>query len=233
MRPTRQSLSQRYGIPERSLEKQREAVCVLHARHHLVLLVSCSRISLWDSMPQTLRLPRPPCGLAMTRNRSVLFGKQIFLIVFSCFRLESTSAFPAKPTDSVIARRARAPDVAIFKPKVWHPGAKHGSGKPTKSRIFDPSRRDTDTALLWKRHFARAQARISHASAYFTCSESKFHRAAILGQRPNFTAQPRRRIALHFPVASTPSACYTYRAPRRNFLSFVRYSCIPCVAMIY
>ena len=103
---TRQSLTERNGIPERSLEKQREAVCVLHARHHLVLLVSCSRISLWDSMPQTLRLPRPPCGLAMTRNRSVLFGKQIFLVVFSCFRLELTSAFPAKPTDSVIARSA-------------------------------------------------------------------------------------------------------------------------------
>ena len=106
MRPTWQSLTERNGIPERSLEKQREAVCVLHARHHLVLLVSCSRISLWDSMPQTLRLPRPPCGLAMTRNRSVLFGKQIFLVVFSCFRLELTSAFPAKPTDSVIARSA-------------------------------------------------------------------------------------------------------------------------------
>ena len=55
LRPTRQSLSRRHGIPWRSLEKQREAVCVLHARHHLVLLVSCSRISLWDSMPQTLR----------------------------------------------------------------------------------------------------------------------------------------------------------------------------------
>ena len=44
LRPTRQSLTERDGIPERSLEKQREAVCVLHARHHLVLPVSCSRI---------------------------------------------------------------------------------------------------------------------------------------------------------------------------------------------
>ena len=108
-----------------------------------------------------------------------------------------------------------------------------GAANRQNAQNFDPSRRDTTSALRGKRHFARASARISHASAYFARSKIVFHCAAILGQRPNFTAQPRRRIALHFPIAPAPSACHTYRAPRRNFLSFVRYSCIPCVAMIY
>ena len=112
-------------------------------------------------------------------------------------------------------------DAAIFKPKVWHPGTKHGIGKRQNSQILirpagTPHRRSVGSAISRGRKPAfHMRQRIS------------------LGQRPNFTAQPRRRIALHFPVASAPSACYTYRAPRQNFLSFVRYSCIPCVAMIY
>ena len=51
----------------------------------------------------------------------------------------------------------------------------------TKPRIVDPSRRDTTTAPLRKRHFTRASARISRASASFTRSKIVFHRAAILG----------------------------------------------------
>ena len=65
---TRQSLTERNGIPERNLEKQRETVCVLQARHHLLLSVSCSRASPRDAIPSALRLPRPQCGLAMTQK---------------------------------------------------------------------------------------------------------------------------------------------------------------------
>ena len=50
--------------------------------------------------------------------------------------------------------------------------------KTTKSRIFDLSLRDTDTALLRKHHFTRAQARISHA------------KHLSHDQRSYFTAQP-------------------------------------------
>ena len=51
--------------------------------------------------------------------------------------------------------------------------------KTIKSRIVDPSRRGTTTALLRKRHFTRASARISRASASFTRSKIVFHRAAL------------------------------------------------------
>ncbi len=52
---TRQSLTERNGIPERNLEKQRETVCVLQARHHLLFSVSCSRASPRDAIPSALR----------------------------------------------------------------------------------------------------------------------------------------------------------------------------------
>ena len=48
-----------------------------------------------------------------------------------------------------------------------------------ESRIFDSSRSDTTSVLLWKRHFTRASARISHASASFTRSKIVFHCAAL------------------------------------------------------
>ena len=59
--------------------------------------------------------------------------------------------------------------------------ASRGEARDRKTTEFpnsDPSRRDTTSALRGKRHFARAQARISHASAYFTRSKIVFHRAA-------------------------------------------------------
>ena len=77
LRPTRQSLTERNGIPERSLEKQREAVCVLHARHHLVLLVLCSRIKQQAGANKSVCscfLPpdgvpaQPPCSAAFQRS---------------------------------------------------------------------------------------------------------------------------------------------------------------------
>ena len=72
-----QSLTERNGIPERSLEKQREAVCVLHARHHLVLLVSCPRIKQQAGANKSVCscfLPpdgvsaQPPCSAAFQRS---------------------------------------------------------------------------------------------------------------------------------------------------------------------
>ena len=48
-----------------------------------------------------------------------------------------------------------------------------------ESRIFDSSRSDTTSVLLWKHHFTRASARISHASASFTRSKIVFHCAAL------------------------------------------------------
>ena len=69
--------------------------------------------------------------------------------------------------------------MAILKPKVWNSIAKHGSGERQNPEIFDPSRRDTNTALPRTRHFTRAQARISHASVSFTRSKIVFHCAAL------------------------------------------------------
>ena len=77
LRPTRQSLTERNGIPERSLEKQRKAVCVLHARHHLVFLVSCSRIKQQAGANKSVcscflppeGLPaQPPCSATIQRS---------------------------------------------------------------------------------------------------------------------------------------------------------------------
>ena len=45
---------------------------------------------------------------------------------FETFRPENCSVFPTKPADSVIARRALVPDVAIFNGTICHPGTKHG-----------------------------------------------------------------------------------------------------------
>ena len=81
MRPTWQSLTERFAIPERGMMKRNEPEseneaekadwAVLHVSRlplWVFLLASCSRASPRDSMPSTLRLPRPRCGLAMTRN---------------------------------------------------------------------------------------------------------------------------------------------------------------------
>ncbi len=71
-------------------------------------------------------------------------------------------------------------DVAIFKPKAWHPGTKHGIGKRQNSQILirpagTPHRRSVGSAISRGRKPAfHMRQRIS------------------LGQRPNFTAQPCR-----------------------------------------
>ena len=101
---TRQSLTERNGIPERNLEKQRETVCVLQARHHLLLSVSCSRASPRDAIPSTLRLPRPRGGLAMTRNWDVFCLNQAPFCQMQSLSIESLRRFPAKPLGHVIAR---------------------------------------------------------------------------------------------------------------------------------
>ena len=71
-------------------------------------------------------------------------------------------------------------DVAILKPKVWHPMARHGGRNRQNPKIFDPSRRDSTMALPRKRHFTRTQVRISHAQHI------------SLAHRANFTARPCR-----------------------------------------
>ena len=58
LRPTRQSLTERFASPERSLEKQSKTVCVLQARHSLVPHVTRSRASPRNPTPPALRLPR-------------------------------------------------------------------------------------------------------------------------------------------------------------------------------
>ena len=51
--------------------------------------------------------------------------------------------------------------------------------KTTESPNFKSSRSDTTTLFLRKRHFTRAQARISHASVSFTRPTVEFHCAAL------------------------------------------------------
>ena len=87
-----------------------------------------------------------------------------------------------------------------------------------KCPSFDPSRRGATTALLRKHHFTRASARISRASASFTRSKIVFHRAATLGQRMNFTAQPCRasfRDAVSFRLR-LPRRAQKFRPPRND-----------------
>ena len=77
----------------------------------------------------------------------------------------------------------------------------------TKSPNFESSRRDTTSALPRKRHFTRAQARISHAKhlshdhrSYFTAKPYS------LARRATFTAQPFRRARPLSPSVSLKSA---------------------------
>ena len=51
--------------------------------------------------------------------------------------------------------------------------------KTAESPNFESTRSDATTALLLKRHFTRAQARISHASVSFTRPKAEFHCAAL------------------------------------------------------
>ena len=78
--------------------------------------------------------------------------------------------------------------------------------KTTKSRNFNLSRRDTATALLEKRHFTRALARISHAQHLSLGREAKFPcavmptRGAVVYERALFMIEPRDlvfRLAAH------------------------------------
>ena len=95
-------------------------------------VVSCCRASLRDAIPQTLRLPRPRCGLAMTQNRYGLIWKTdvfhfcgYFLRGVAPHRFSNVSfrklfRFPSKPIRFVIARRAHfAPDAAIFNEAIF------------------------------------------------------------------------------------------------------------------
>ena len=119
-------------------------------------VVSCSRASVRDAIPSALRLPRPQCGLAMTRKSgrfclengrfsffAVVFCAVSLRIVFQTFIPEivpfsivsfrKTFRFPAKPTSLVIARRARAPDAAIFDGTICHPVTNYGCAERNRT----------------------------------------------------------------------------------------------------
>ena len=67
LRPTRQSLTMRFVIPKRNMVLRNEAANLIFC-NKLFLFASCSRASPRDAILSPLRLPRPRCGLAMTRN---------------------------------------------------------------------------------------------------------------------------------------------------------------------
>ena len=67
VRPTRQSLTMRFVIPKRNMVLRNEAANLIFC-NKLFLFASCSRASPRDAILSPLRLPRPRCGLAMTRN---------------------------------------------------------------------------------------------------------------------------------------------------------------------
>ena len=81
MRPTRQSLTERFAIPERGMMERNEPESENRAEKAEWAVLSISRLPLWgfllascfrasprDAMLITLRLPRPRCGLAMTQE---------------------------------------------------------------------------------------------------------------------------------------------------------------------
>jgi hypothetical protein len=50
-------------------------------------------------------------------------------------RIKQKRPFPKQKRSKFVSLRGRSAAVAIFKPKVWHPVAKHGSGKQDGSPI--------------------------------------------------------------------------------------------------
>ena len=50
-------------------------------------------------------------------------------------RIKQKRPFPKQKRSKFVSLRGRSAAVAIFKPKVWHPAAKHGSGKQDGSPI--------------------------------------------------------------------------------------------------
>ena len=92
------------------------------------VIAFCACASFRDPMPKTLRLPRPPRGLAMTHNWHVFVWEAD---VFRCMRPFSASinaSFSSKTCQFCHCEEGAffAPDAAIFKPEAWHPITKHG-----------------------------------------------------------------------------------------------------------
>ena len=85
--------------------------------------------------------------------------------------------FIAKPT-IFVSLRGRPAAVAIFKPKVWHPVAKHGSGKRQNPRISN-RRGATPPWCFSGSAISRGRKPAFHMRQYLS-----------LGRKPNFTAQP-------------------------------------------
>ena len=73
------------------------------------------------------------------------FSHGITPLKFEIFRSENRSVFPAKPINFVIARRARAPDAAIFDGTFCHSATKYGrTERCSDSHVFC----DRDSFLL-------------------------------------------------------------------------------------
>ncbi len=89
--------------------------------------------------------------------------------------------------------------------------------KTTKCPSFDPSRRGTTTALLRKRHFTRASARIFRASASFTRSKIVFHRAALPRLVPGWQIVPFKIAASGARVLLAMTNLVGFAEKRNNF----------------
>ncbi len=71
-------------------------------------------------------------------NKRILFYAVVFLRGIAPHRFSNVSfrksfCFPAKPTRFVIARRARAPDAAIFNESTCHPGTNYGCAERNRT----------------------------------------------------------------------------------------------------
>ena len=144
MRPTRQSLTKQIGIPKRNMENRNETDRNNTRWHnsprvsYYVDHFSLSAPVLRHGMPCLwLKDCHVAALLAMTQNWNVFIWKTdvfhlcgYFLRGVAPHRHSNVSfrklfRFSAKPAKFVIARRARAPDAAIFDGTRRHPGTRH------------------------------------------------------------------------------------------------------------
>ena len=109
--------------------------------------------------------------------------------------------------------------------------------KTTESPNFESSRSDTTTALLRKRHFTRAQARISHASVSFTRPTAEFHCTALPCFVPGIRLVPSKIAASGIEnalLAMTESAGFSEkRNSFQNEMFEKRCSATPCKKTAY
>ena len=119
-------------------------------------------------------------------------------------------------------------DVAIFKPKAWHPGTKHGIGKRQNSQILI--------------RFAGTPHRRSEGSAISRGRKPAFHmrQHISLARRANFTAQPysaKGRISPRSLAAAQSKRCHnpcqkiyllTHRKKQKKYQKGLHFAQIMC-----